>query len=234
LARRGTELSKFWFKGNLCTLVQLWHDRYPPEKPREPKHTPLEKLVLSIPLVVMVISLANFKELARTEESERRFMDGYVAVAAILTTVALLGFYCAPCVCAVFATYRIVDSTNYRVYFLLVRSQRQPWKPILLRRSLVIAVINLYECVVGYAILYLFSGGVVENTPGGAPLTSRFTALYYSFVTMLTVGYGDYVPKEPGAKLVVIAQLATILVFLIFLVPTLISVMSAEMTEKKV
>jgi hypothetical protein len=41
------------------------------------------------------------------------------------------------------------------------------------------------------------------------PLRSRLDAVYFSGVTITTVGYGDFVPGRPAARLLVLWEIAT-------------------------
>lgn len=62
-----------------------------------------------------------------------------------------------------------------------------------------------------------------HNAPASIPLEDRTTALYFSFVTMTTVGYGDYVPSDKTARVEVMWQLASSTLLLIILFPVLAS-----------
>ena len=79
--------------------------------------------------------------------------------------------------------------------------------------------------VCGFASLYVGSKGVihlsqdladieahtlVNRKPDVAEqLTDPFDALYFSVVTLATVGYGDYVPASAGARLLVTWEIGT-------------------------
>jgi hypothetical protein len=79
--------------------------------------------------------------------------------------------------------------------------------------------------VCGFASLYVGSKGVihlsqdladidahtlVKRKPDvAAQLTEPFDALYFSVVTLSTVGYGDYVPASAGARLLVTWEIGT-------------------------
>ena len=157
------------------------------------------------------------------------FMDVFVLVWTVVMSFAL---FCGRLQLwiAMVAVYRIVDIVSYRVFFLLVKSQEKPWKEDILRRSLVIAVVNFYEIVVGFAVLYLYTGCIVQaGTPN--PLPGAGAAFYYSLVTMTTLGYGEYVPLNNVGRVLVVAQLTTTIIFLLFLLPALVSVFSSRLTR---
>ena len=55
------------------------------------------------------------------------------------------------------------------------------------------------------------SGGDTQGRTGNTErevLTSKLDASYFSFATITTLGYGDYVPATQGARLIVMWQLA--------------------------
>jgi voltage-gated potassium channel Kch len=131
--------------------------------------------------------------------------------------------------CEILAVYRILDIVSYRIFFLMVKSQEEPWRPEILRRSLAIAVVNFTELIFGFAILYLYCGCIRTGTLDAA-LSRGADALYYSVVTMTTLGYGDFVPSSVGGRMLVVGQLATTITFLLFLVPALISVFASRLT----
>ncbi len=90
------------------------------------------------------------------------------------------------------------------------------------------AFVNFYEVAVAYAVLYFLSGNIVSTNKCTA-LDTPLDALYFSLVTMATVGFGDYVPNaDPFVRGLVMAQIATSLVLLLFIIPTLVSLFSAK------
>ncbi|PSU23872.1 two pore domain potassium channel family protein [Photobacterium kishitanii] len=54
-------------------------------------------------------------------------------------------------------------------------------------------VINYIEVCLGFAVLYKATGGVSE-------LVSNFDAIYFSFITATTIGYGHMAPIGHDAK----------------------------------
>lgn len=77
--------------------------------------------------------------------------------------------------------------------------------------------------VTAFGALYLhYRCAVHENDHPALILQDWKDALYFSIVTITTVGYGDYVPDWP-ARWVVIAELGCGFLFLIMVVPILAS-----------
>jgi voltage-gated potassium channel Kch len=98
----------------------------------------------------------------------------------------------------------------------------------------------LVAAIVGFANMYIKNGDVryqaaatiVEradhkadgSTPGveSARLIDRIDALYYSAVTLSTVGYGDFVAASRAARLLVIWQLGTGMLMLLGVFPLIV------------
>jgi hypothetical protein len=204
-------------------LAQVWTGGYPPQQPRS--HALVEKLLVTPLILLRTLSLGNLKGLFSVDAGHL-FMDLYVlSFAAVLTVVLFTPGHLAAIGTAI-AAYRVVDIVSYRLYFLLVKSQARPWEVRVLRRSLAIVLVNLYETVIGYAIIYLTVANI-QNTSGcGTALKTPVSALYYSAVTIVTLGYGDLVPADDPSRLIVVSQLLAAVIFLIFLIPALISLFS--------
>lgn len=207
-------------------IANVWSDQYPPNHPR--KHRLLEKIVLTPVILTRLLSLDQAKALFG-EDGGHVFMDLYVFLFSVLVTTILFLPNHLGRLGAIIAVYRIFDIVTYRIYFLLVKSQAQPWSTSVLRRSLAIGVINFCETVVAYAILYSLSGRIVASTTAlPQQAFSAITALYYSTVTATTLGYGDYIPGDDLARMIVLSQLFTTIVFLIFVIPAMVSLFSSE------
>lgn len=83
-------------------------------------------------------------------------------------------------------------------------------KPRSYRRSVILVMINYFEIVLDFAVLYYAL--VTFNTP----LKSKLDAIYFSFVSSSTIGYGDFYPVDNLGKILVIFQ-SVIFIMLIIL-----------------
>jgi len=97
----------------------------------------------------------------------------------------------------------------------------------------VIAVVNFYEVVVGFAILYGSCGRVTGTSSNLGVFQGSLTAFYFSLITMTTVGFGDFIPVTRLGRGLVIAQITTTIVFVLFLLPALVSVFSSSLTRRR-
>jgi Ion channel len=64
--------------------------------------------------------------------------------------------------------------------------------------------------------------------PASSHLMNRFTAYYFSFVTLSTVGYGDIAPVSNGARALAVAEAMTGTLFVAVLIARLVSLYSTQ------
>ncbi len=88
----------------------------------------------------------------------------------------------------------------------VVRDNVQP------RRSLALLFINFFELVFDFAFIYAFYDLRVPDF-FTRDLLGGIDAVYFSFVTAATVGYGDIAPKASLAEKLSIAQLTVTFIF---------------------
>jgi len=164
------------------------------------------------------------------------WMDWYILLWAglLLSFLVLIGHWqiphshCLRVFVWIGVCYRIHDSVSYRLYFLFLKSKRSTWHTETARRSLSIAFANGVEVIIGFAILYLLSGQVCD---GKAPLSGWVAALYYSVITITTLGYGDFVPHGPLSRFLVVAELIVGAMFLIVILPCLAALLTEPLPE---
>lgn len=85
-------------------------------------------------------------------------------------------------------------------------------RPISYRRSLTTLFINYIEICLDYAVVYSYCNFAI---PGffKEKLLTDIQAVYFSFVTSATVGYGDILVVKPLGQYLVISQVILFLVF---------------------
>lgn len=76
-------------------------------------------------------------------------------------------------------------------------------------RSLILLFFNFLEVIASFAVIYA-AGNYLNH-----PINDGIEALYFSFITGATIGYGDYHPITESGKILVIMQIITTLTFLI-------------------
>jgi hypothetical protein len=105
---------------------------------------------------------------------------------------------------------------------------RERWEvfPYLPTRAsaLILLPVLLGALIAAFGGLYLSTkGGVLDGQSPAAPLMGRLDAFYFSFVTITTLGYGDFHPVSPLAKWIVMGELVSGILMLVGAVPLLIA-----------
>ena len=177
-------------------------------------------------------SLANIDRFLQPgRRAQKNYRDWYAGVFAVVLILLLAFYWHVPKRLAlVIAGYRGYDILVYRSYFLLVKGQRRPpWRGNAdnVRRGITFALVNFCEIVLGYAVIYLLSNHISQGGCTCNPvLASRRQAFYFSFVTMVTFGPGDFSPNNDCMRVIMAFQMATAILFLIFIIPALISLLT--------
>ena len=142
-------------------------------------------------------------------------------------TLAALGLTATICRIPALAWPALATTDLYLLCVLLVATIRSdakqrggtPWKHLACivptkTAGVFMAGFLLVALVAAFAGLYLD----LSSDQLSRPLDGPIDALYFSFVTMTTVGFGDYTPVSADAKLLVMGQLTsgTLLLFGVF------------------
>lgn len=138
---------------------------------------------------------------------------GNVAVAGLALWVAPSGRGVWVTVIAVFGGLRIFEIIVYQVnvlFFDEFRAKRtgQDYRLRGYRRLVLLALLNYAEIAIWFGVLYRRFYTMFDY-PSGLSLDNPAVALYYSIVTLATVGYGDIHPKSVSGAGLVIVQTGT-------------------------
>jgi len=211
-------LGKRIHEQNTRVIWQIWKDTYPPSEPKE--HTLLEKILMVPPLVIRSLSASNAIALFPTGSKYAYwFIDLYVLFWAIALTVMLNTASAGMVLFAFIAAYRVLDILGYQMCVILIDSQNPEWRLASLRRSFLSSLVNMYEIVVAFAILYIAIASISHSSNPELIISEPATSFYYSLVTMATLGYGEFVPKDLFSRNIVVAQILSELLFLVIFVP---------------
>jgi hypothetical protein len=80
------------------------------------------------------------------------------------------------------------------------------------KRSMILLFFNYVEIVFSFGVIYM-QGNYLNQ-----PLTHWFDAIYFSFITSSTIGYGEYFPVTKTGKFLVITQSMFYLTFIILFI----------------
>lgn len=88
---------------------------------------------------------------------------------------------------------------------------------------------------VAYVLVHRLAPGSFAYTPGGTAPREMvgFDALYYSFITLSTVGYGDFVPLSPAARMLAMTEAVTGTLYLAILISRLVSLHASAASVTK-
>jgi hypothetical protein len=107
--------------------------------------------------------------------------------------------------------YMIIESVLYTAALIFCGDVFP--KPKSYERNLILLLIDYTEITIDFASLYLMNKALFINGSSPVAVTSSLDAAYFSFVTSVTVGYGDIAVMNNVGKMLTIFQ---ILVFLLY------------------
>ena len=178
--------------------------------------------------ILQSVSLSRLVKLLptnRQKDGREAYLLGWLVI-LICSLFTAVHFRTATAVAIV---YRIIDLLGYRLYFVLVKSTSRPWALSGMRQSLIYSIINLAELVLGFAGLYLSSGSITDTN--GHAITRPLEAVFFSATTMLTVGFGNQFPASRLGEILVLGQYTALLLFMLLILPLLLSGLSSRVTK---
>ncbi|HEV8484164.1 MAG TPA: potassium channel family protein [Blastocatellia bacterium] len=193
------------WKGEFTLIRDIAKSRYPASVGAQYELSYLERAVMIILVFARSLSLSHAGGAFRGYAARSHFSESYVLGWLCLLS-SMLAIWPNGAVAATLATYRIADSFCYRLCVLFVDRYKSAWGLRSVNRAIILAIINYLELVVGFAIIYAWSGSVSNSTTCRV-LSGSVEALYFSCVTATTVGYGDYTPNNHLGQALVVAEI---------------------------
>ena len=156
------------------------------------------------------------------------FIDCYVLFNVLLSFVFLFTCPLVPWQVSItymaWACYRIYEMCVYQVNIVIFpptainsEGKRKPHEVRDRRRTLLFALHNYMELAAWFAVIYWVQGGHFHV------ITSPVSALYYSLVTMATLGYGDVTPMDDVGRALVLCQVLVALFWTLVVVARFIT-----------
>lgn len=134
----------------------------------------------------------------------------YLAIGLSAATIAWVDFYAVMLLRA--AAYLANDPKS-----------EEKWPGLPNRLPALVAVPLIFGALVlAFAALYLLSQDISSDKLGAVG-TDFVRAIYFSLVTMTTLGFGDFAPQQNIGRIIVIAQLLSDLIFILMAFPILAS-----------
>ena len=143
-------------------------------------------------------------------QKRKLWVEGYVLFKLFLPLFFLFSKLTYSTTALVFSYYMSIETVVYLLSLIFLSNEFA--EPISSRRSLVTLFVNYAQVSLDYAVVYSHYSSVIKNFLS-QDLKSPIKAIYFSFVTSATVGYGDIYPCTEGGWLLVISQIILFLVF---------------------
>lgn len=105
----------------------------------------------------------------------------------------------------IFNIYLLVETFLYVFYKIFLPELN---KEKLVNRSVILLFFNFFELIASFAVIY--SAGNYLNIP----INTWVDALYFSFITGVTIGFGDFYPINDAGKILVMLQIISTISFL--------------------
>lgn len=195
-------------------IVNIWSGEFP-KSHNKISLSILERIFMTVLIFTRSLSLVNIKGFfseykVRSEISEFYVLAWFIALLWLLwhplkSTTFLL----------VIVTYRIVDGLNYRLSIVFVDRYKREWGLRSLNRSLILLLFNFFEIIIEFAILYLATNSIAYSSSKKI-ITTPLEALYFSTITITTLGYGDMTPiSSLGQKLALLEPLLGLILIIL-------------------
>jgi len=153
----------------------------------------------------------------------------YIEVSVIVILACLTGLHVFPgpveqggvwsVVIKILVCWILVD-----VVLVLVRivflNQYRAWvggTPLSINRSILLLIANFAQIVLCFSILYLSTQSIAAGGSSGSPIICSLQSLYFSVVTITTLGYGDFCPANSLGQGLVIVEVFIGFVFVVLI-----------------
>ncbi|MCJ7572535.1 MAG: potassium channel family protein [Candidatus Thermoplasmatota archaeon] len=192
-----------WFN-EYRLIKKIWINKYPEKTERYPLSI-LEKFFMSLFIFIRSFSLVHIKDFFKEYNIKSEISEFYVVIWLLFLIYLLYN----PIICSSFlfiiVFYRLIDGLNYRLCIIFVDRYAEDWNVRSVNRSLIILMLNYFEIVIGFAILYLTTKSIgysETNTIISTPLEG----IYFSTITLTTLGYGDLNPINSTGQLLSVIE----------------------------
>lgn len=207
-----------------CTWVRefqlmghIWTNRYPNES--ESRLAFLEKSVMSLLVLVRALSLSHLQYVAKDKTGQTQLSELYALIWFIVLLVLLFFPFSSVLYVAIIG-YRLIDAFNYRLCIIFVDRYGNDWSPRSLNRVLLLLLLGYFEMIIGFAALYTWAGSIGSSDK---IIIDPGNSLYFSIVTITTLGYGDFSPTDALGKFLVSAETLMGVVYVILVLAAFIS-----------
>jgi len=190
------------YKEQLSYLKKVWKD----------KTYGVERIVrLAICLIQFVYPTIFIRSIFGVLGARARkvAVEAYIVLKLLFPLIVLYtGLYQHMLVIAIIIY--LLTETIFHILGLIFLSDLHPFS-ISYRRSILLLFLHYLEVVFDFSVIYTAFDLLNKKL-------SPLSALYFSFVTNTTLGYGDIYPKSTSGQIAVIAQLIIFIMFVILFI----------------
>lgn len=183
-------------------IKNIWSGKYPERGNKEPLSI-LEKAFMTLLIVIRSFSLVRIKDfpIFSSYNSQSVFSEFYV-VSWFVFLLLLLFLYpfwypfrpiLIIWILLGLVAYRTIEGLAYRLSIIFVNKYSRKRGLRSMNRSLLLFMFNYCETIIGFAIFYLATRSIGYSNCDRV-ITKPIEALYFSVVTITTLGYGDMRP----------------------------------------
>lgn len=173
---------------------------------------------------------------------------GVYIIASLFLTIILMLVYCfipwislfwfflkaiLLSVCFLLSFYRLLDIFMYYFNTIIFEQERGDIFVANCSRTFFYAILNFIEIILYFAVINFNLRFLDILRFKGITQHSFLDSLYFTIVTVITLGYGDIRPETSWDKLFVLTQLGYTSIILFFIIPIFASVIRLKDKEKK-
>ncbi len=176
-------------------ISDIWSEKFP-KRYKKISLSILEKAFMTVLIFIRSLSLVHISGFLSDYKIRSEISEFYVLAWFFVLLWLLWHPFSSTAFLFVVVVYRIIDGLNYRLCIVFVDRYQPRWGLRSLNRSLLLLMFNYCEIIIGFAIFYLATCSIGYSNSNGA-ITRPLEALYFSTVTITTLGYGDMRPISP-------------------------------------
>lgn len=213
-------------------IIEIWAGKFP-EYMEKPQLSILEKSFMTLLVFIRSFSLVHIQGFFKSIKIRSQISEFYVIIWFFLFFVLL--WYPLPLtfILYIIVLYGLIDLLNYRLCIVFVDRYQQDWGLRSLNRSLLLLMLNFFEIILGFAILYLATESIGYSNSNEA-ISTPIEALYFSTVTITTLGFGDIQPiLKIGQKLAMLEVLSGFILVILVIGVFISGINIKEIKRKK-
>ena len=196
----------------------------------DPRLSYLEKSVMTLLILISHLTLGQIKWVFKDKEKRTQFSEIFVLL-RLVALIFLVFFPFDSLLFFVIVVYILIGVFNYPLYIIFVEVYGEDWSPRSLNRSLMLLLINYIEILIGFAALYLYTGTIGDMCR--VPISKSLDAIYFSSITITTLGYGDFTPLNGKGRMLVSVEAIAGMIFTVLIIAIFVGLKQRRKSERK-